>query len=100
MISFTHSRLYKDIGSKAFFTMVTLLTPLLENEQLLKLIVSVIADMTFISVLNDHAFYIHFAFAIHDLKKICICIKVDFYFIKFSAMIVKTFNEKSIYHLK
>ena len=60
MISFTHSRLYKDIGSKAFFTMVTLLTPLLENEQLLKLIVSVIADMTFISVLNDHSFYNHF----------------------------------------
>ena len=31
MISFTHSRLYKDIGSKAFFTMATLLMPLLEN---------------------------------------------------------------------
>ena len=34
MISFTHSRLYKDIGSKAFFTMVTLLMPLLENEEI------------------------------------------------------------------
>ena len=32
MISFTHSRLYKDIGSKAFFTMATLLMPLLEND--------------------------------------------------------------------
>ena len=31
MISFTHSRLNKDIGSKAFFTMATLLMPLLEN---------------------------------------------------------------------
>jgi hypothetical protein len=42
MISFTHSRLlhyaiwqkkncYKDIGSKAFFTMATLLMPLFEN---------------------------------------------------------------------
>ena len=31
MISFTHSRLYKDIASKAFFTMSTLLMPLLEN---------------------------------------------------------------------
>ena len=31
MISFTHSRLYKDIGSKVFFTMATLLMPLLEN---------------------------------------------------------------------
>ena len=31
MISFTHSRIYKDIGSKAFFTMATLLMPLLEN---------------------------------------------------------------------
>ena len=31
MISFTHSRLYKDIASKAFFTMATLLMPLLEN---------------------------------------------------------------------
>ena len=31
MISFTHSRLYKDIGSKAFFTMATLLMLLLEN---------------------------------------------------------------------
>ena len=30
MISFTHSRLYKDIGSKAFFTMATLLMPLLK----------------------------------------------------------------------
>ena len=33
-ISFTHSRLYKDIGSKAFFTMATLLMPLLENDLL------------------------------------------------------------------
>ena len=31
MISFTHSRLYKDIASKAFFTMATFLMPLLEN---------------------------------------------------------------------
>ena len=31
MISITHRRLYKDIGSKAFFTMATLLMPLLEN---------------------------------------------------------------------
>ena len=43
---------------------------MLEIEQLLKLIVSVIADMTFISVLNDHTFYIDFAFAIFLLKNL------------------------------
>ena len=51
-------------------------------EQLLKLIVSVIADMTFISVLNDHTFYIHFAFAIIFKKNLHMNVaKVDFYFI-------------------
>ena len=51
-------------------------------EQLLKLIVSVIADMTFISVLNDHTFYIHFAFAIFFKKNLHMKVaKVDFYFI-------------------
>ena len=69
-------------------------------EQLLKLTVSVIADMTFISVLNDHTFYIHFAFAIIFKKNLHMNVaKVDFYFIEFSAMIVKKFNEKNIFHL-
>ena len=69
-------------------------------EQLLKLTVSVIADMTFISVLNDHTFYIHFAFAIIFKKNLHMnVLKVDFYFIEFSAMIVKKFNEKNIFHL-
>ena len=69
-------------------------------EQLLKLTVSVIADMTFISVLNDHTFYIHFAFAIIFKKNLHTNVaKVDFYFIEFSAMIVKKFNEKNIFHL-
>ena len=50
-------------------------------EQLLKLTVSVIADMTFISVLNDHRFYIHFAFAIIFKKNLHMNVaKVDFYF--------------------
>ena len=66
-------------------------------EQLLKLTVSVIADMTFISVLNDHTFYIHFVFAIIFKKNLYM--NVDFYFIEFSAMIVKKFNEKNIFHL-
>ena len=69
-------------------------------EQLLTLTVSVIADMTFISVLNDHTFYIHFAFAIIFKKNLHMNVaKVDFYFIEFSAMIVKKFNEKNIFHL-
>mgnify|MGYP007015532069 CR=1 FL=1 len=50
-------------------------------EQLLKLTVSVIADMTYTSVLNDHTFYIHFAFAIIFKKKLHMTAKVDFYFI-------------------
>ena len=57
---------------------------------------SVIADVTFISVLNDHTFYI-----CHNLKKslhINVA-KVDFYFIEFLAMIFKKFNEKNIFHL-
>ena len=69
-------------------------------EQLLKLTVSVIADMTFISVLNDHTFYIHFAFAIIFKKNLHMNVaKVDFYFIEFLAMIVKKFNEKTIFYL-
>ena len=65
-------------------------------EQLLKLTVSVIADMTFISVLDDHTFYIHFAFAIIFKKILHMNVaKVDFYFIEFSAMIVKKVNEKN-----
>ena len=40
MISFTQSRLYKDIGSKAFFTMATLLMPLLENGNSLDILLS------------------------------------------------------------
>ena len=51
-------------------------------EQLLKLTVSVIADMTYTSVLNDHTFYIHFAFAIIFKKNLHMNVaKVDFYFI-------------------
>jgi hypothetical protein len=54
----------------------------LNFEQLLKLTASVIADMTFISVLNDHTFYIHFAFAITFKKNLHINeAKVDFYLI-------------------
>ena len=69
-------------------------------EQLLKLTVSVIADMTFISVLNDHTFYIHFAFAIIFKKNLHMNLgKVNFYFIEFSAIIAKKFNEKNIFHL-
>ena len=61
---------------------------------------SVIADMTFISVLNDHTFYIHFAFAIIFKKNLHMNLaKVDFYFIEFSAIIDKKFNEKNIFHL-
>ena len=69
-------------------------------EQLLKLTVVVIADMTFISVLNDQTFYIHFAFAIIFKKNLHMNLaKVDFYFIEFSAIIAKKFNEKNIFHL-
>ena len=69
-------------------------------EQLLKLTVSVIADMTYTSVLNDHTFYIRFAFAIIFKKNLLINVaKVDFYFIEFLAMIFKKFNEKNIFHL-
>ena len=51
-------------------------------EQLLKPTVSVIADMTFISALNDHTFYIDFAFAIFLLKNLHMNVaKADFYFI-------------------
>ena len=61
---------------------------------------SVIADVTFISVLNYHTFYIHFTFAIIFKKSLNINVaKVDFYFIEFSAMIFKKFNEKNIFHL-
>ena len=61
---------------------------------------SVIADVTFISVLNDHTFYIHFTFAIIQKKSLHINVaKVDFYFIEFLAMIFKMFNEKNIFHL-
>ena len=61
---------------------------------------SVIADMNFISVLNDHTFYIDFAFAIFLLKNLHMNVaKVDFYFIEFLAMIFKKFNEKNIFHL-
>ena len=69
-------------------------------EQLLKLTVSVIAYKTFISVLNDHTFYIHFASAIIFKKNLHMNVaKVDFCFIEFSAMIVKKLNEKNIFHL-
>ena len=56
--------------------------------------------MTFIIVLNDHTFDIHFAFAIIFKKNLHMNVaKVDFYFIEFLAMIVKKFNEKNIFHL-
>ena len=49
-------------------------------EQLLKLTVSVIADMTYTSVLNDHTFYIHFAFAIIFKENLHMNVaKVDFF---------------------
>ena len=51
-------------------------------EQLLKLIVSVIADMTFISVLNDHTFYNHFVLAIIFKKNLHMNVAmIDFFFI-------------------
>lgn len=61
---------------------------------------SVIADMTFIIVLNDHTFYIHFTFAIFFKKYLHMNVaKGDFYFIEFLERIVKKFNEKNIFHL-
>ena len=58
---------------------------------------SSIADMTFIIVLNDHTFDIHFAFAIIFKKNLHMNVaKAYFYFIVFSAMIVKKFNEKNM----
>ena len=58
-------------------------------EQLLKLTVSVIADMTFISVLNDHTFYIHFVFAIFFIKNLHMNVaKVDFYFIVIHTFLI------------
>ena len=52
--------------------------------------VSVIADMTFISVLKDHTFYIHFTFEITFKINLHMNVaKIDIYFIEFSAMIVK-----------
>ena len=61
---------------------------------------NVIAGMNFTSVLNDHTFYIQFAFAIVFTKHLHMNAgKVDFYFIEFSAMIFKKFNEKNIFHL-
>ena len=42
---------------------------------------SVIADMIFISVLNDHTFYIHFAFALIFKKNLHMnVVKVDSFF--------------------
>ena len=53
---------------------------------------SVIADMNFISVLNDHTFYIHFAFAIVFKKNLHMnATKVDFYFIFYKIGIPATF---------
>ena len=50
---------------------------------------SVIADMTFISVLNDHTFYIDFAFAIFLLKNLHMNVaKVDFYFIVIHTFLI------------
>ena len=58
-------------------------------EQLLKLTVSVIADLTFINVLNDHTFYIHFAFAIIFKKNLHMNVaKVDFYFIVIHTFLI------------
>ena len=63
-------------------------------EQLLKLTVSVIAD---ISVLNDHTFYIYFAFAIIFKKNLHMNVaNVDFYVIEFSSMIFKKFKENNL----
>ena len=69
-------------------------------KQLLKLAVSVIADMTFTSVLKDHTFYTYFKCEIgfkNDLHMNGA--KIDIYFIEFLAMIVKRFDEKNIFHL-
>ena len=56
--------------------------------------------MTFLSVLKDHTFYIHFTFEITFKKNLHMNVpKIDIYFIEFSAMIVKKFNEKNIFHL-
>ena len=54
---------------------------------------SVIADMTFISVLNDHTFYIHFAFAIIFKKNLHMNVaKVDFYFIVIHTLPAEMFG--------
>ena len=60
---------------------------------------SVIAGMTFISVLKDHTFYIHFAFTIIFKKKLHMNVAKDYNFIECLAIIVKKFYEKSIFHL-
>ena len=58
-------------------------------EQLLKVNVSEIADMTFISVLKDHIFYIDFAFAIIFKKNLHMNVaKVDFYFIVIHTFLI------------
>ena len=66
-------------------------------EQLLKLTVSVIADMTYTSVLNDHTFYIHFAFAIIFKKNLHMNVaKVDFYFIVIHTFLLATKKVNSL----
>ena len=61
---------------------------------------SVIAGMTFISVLKDHTFYIHFTFDIALKNDLHMNVaKIDIYFINFSAMIVKKFIENNTFHL-
>ena len=66
-------------------------------EQLLKLTVSVIADMTFISVLNDHTFYIHFAFEIIFKKYLHMNVaKVDFHFIVINTFLISYHMSKLV----
>ena len=49
---------------------------------------------------DAYTIYIQIAFALIFKKNLHMNVaKVDFYFIEFSAMIVKKFNEKNIFHL-
>ena len=68
MISFTHSRLYKDIGSKAFFTMATLLMPLLENDCLIYSLNFSVAIFVYGGTLGDDGGYTKTGYALRDIK--------------------------------
>ena len=66
-------------------------------EQLLKLTVSVIADMTFISVLNDHTFYNHFVLAIIFKKNLHMNVAmIDFFSLQYIHFLFSTKRVNSL----